>query len=159
MVVDVAARFSEGFCSCPCSCAHPSLGGLHEPRGPATKVDYPARGKVIIVMAPWPGGGPADVSTRILMPEVEKSLGATIEVVNKGGAGTQVGMTELAQAKPDGYTIGQVTLPTLTTLHLNPERQPVFGRSSFQRVADTSNLNLRRGLNANRGIPAQLSGP
>jgi len=66
---------------------------------------------------------------------LEKELGATIEIINRGGAGTQIGMTELARSKPDGYTVGQVSLPTITALYLNPARQAVFNRKSFEPVA------------------------
>jgi putative tricarboxylic transport membrane protein len=102
---------------------------------PARKVEYPIKGKVVNLLVPWPPGGPADASARILSPVMEKELGTTIEIVNRGGAGTQIGMTELARSKADGYTIGQVSLPTAAALYLNPERQAVFTRKSFQPIA------------------------
>jgi len=99
------------------------------------KIDYPAKGKVVNLIVPWPPGGPADTSVRVLGPALEKELGTTIEIVNRGGAGTQIGMTELARSKPDGYTIGQVSLPTAAALYLNPARQAIFNRKSFQPIA------------------------
>lgn len=102
---------------------------------PAKNVEYPVKGKVVTLIVPWPPGGPADTSVRILGPVLEKELGTTIEIVNRGGAGTQIGMTELAKSKPDGYTIGQVSLPTAAALYLNPARQAIFNRKSFQPIA------------------------
>ncbi len=96
---------------------------------------YPVKGKAITLIVPWAPGGPADTGTRILLPVFEKELGTRMEVVNRGGAATQVGMTELIKSKPDGYTIGQVSLPTLASLYLNPEREAVFTRESFQSIA------------------------
>jgi len=99
------------------------------------KVDYPAKGKVVNLIVPWPPGGPADVSARLLAQVMERDLGTPIPILNKGGAATQIGMTELARSKPDGYTFGQVSLPTFITVYLNPERKAVFTRKDFQPVA------------------------
>ena len=102
---------------------------------PPTNIAYPVKGKTITLIVPWPPGGPADLSTRILSPILEQELGTNIEIVNRGGAGTQLGMNELVRSRPDGYTIGQVSLPTLSAVYLNPERQAAFGRKSFQPIA------------------------
>ncbi len=101
----------------------------------AASIGYPTKGKTVTLIVPWPPGGPADTSTRILAPILEKELGTNIEIVNKGGAGTQIGMTELVRSKPDGYTLGQVSLPTLAAVYLNPERQAVFSRKNFVPIA------------------------
>jgi tripartite-type tricarboxylate transporter receptor subunit TctC len=52
-------------------------------------------------------------------------------VINKVGAGSQVGLTELARQKPDGYYIGCVSMPALNTIILDPERKAVFDVDSF----------------------------
>ena len=58
-------------------------------------------------------------------------IGQPVVVVNKGGAGGQVGWTEMARAKPDGYTIGFINLRATNTTILNPERQAIFDENSF----------------------------
>src|SRR5690606_15557095 len=57
-------------------------------------------------------------------------------IVNRGGAGGQVGWTELTRAKPDGYTIGFVNLPATNTVILDTERQAIFDEKSFTPIAN-----------------------
>jgi len=91
--------------------------------------DYPT--KPITLMVPWLAGGATDVGARILAAIAEKKMGQPIVVVNKAGAGSQVGCTELARAKPDGYYIGFVSLPALNTIILDPERKAIFDIGAF----------------------------
>src|SRR5262245_26792126 len=82
----------------------------------AAAADYPTR--PVNLMVAFPAGGSTDVAARILAAIAEKSLGQSIVVVNKGGAGGQVGWTDLARQKPDGYNIGVLNLPAYNTGHL-----------------------------------------
>jgi tripartite-type tricarboxylate transporter receptor subunit TctC len=61
----------------------------------------------------------------------EKILGKPIVVLNKGGAGGQVGWTDMARQKPDGYYIGYINLPATNTVVLDPERKATFGIDAF----------------------------
>ena len=83
------------------------------------------------MIIPWAAGGGTDVGFRLLTPVMEKVLGQPVEVVNKGGAGSQVGTTDLVRSKPDGYTIGNVSGPATTTIYLDPERQAIFKWEDF----------------------------
>ena len=65
---------------------------------------YPSRPVTFIVA--FPAGGSTDLSYRLLTKETEKYLGQPIVVVNKPGGGGTVGVSAVAAAKPDGYTIG-----------------------------------------------------
>jgi len=56
-------------------------------------------------------------------------------VVNKPGASTQVGMTQLVQAKPDGHTLGLLTLPGAMLAYLDPSRKALYSRKDFHVVA------------------------
>lgn len=91
--------------------------------------DYPTRPVSLIVA--YPAGGSTDVGARILAAVAEKKLGQPILVVNKSGAGGQVGWTEIARQKPDGYGIGYINLPTFVLVILDPERKAVFKLDSF----------------------------
>ncbi|MHB0869294.1 MAG: tripartite tricarboxylate transporter substrate binding protein [Chloroflexota bacterium] len=102
---------------------------------PAKKVDFPQKGKPITLLVPWAAGGGNDVGARVLAPALEKELGTPVEVVNKTGAGSQVGITELVKSKPDGYVVGATALPATNTLYLDKERKAVFGRKDFQPLA------------------------
>jgi len=66
---------------------------------------YPHPGKVIRFVVPYPPGGPTDLMARILAPELQKRLGATVIVDNRAGAGGNVGTDQVAKSAPDGHTI------------------------------------------------------
>ncbi len=86
--------------------------------------DFPT--KPITLQVPYPPGGSTDVGARIAAAIAEKMIGQPIVVVNKAGAGGQVGWTELARQKPDGYYLGYINLPHLLTAILDPERKATF---------------------------------
>ena len=74
----------------------------------------------------YPPGGGTDLIGRALAPYLEKYLGggAKIVVVNRAGAGGEVGFAALANSPADGYTIGFVNTPPLLTIPI--ERQAQF---------------------------------
>lgn len=91
--------------------------------------DYPT--KPIMLQVPWPAGGSTDVGARIVASIAEKKLGQPVVVTNKVGAGSQIGLTETARSKPDGYTLGLGSLPALNTIILDPERKALFDLKSL----------------------------
>ena len=90
---------------------------------------YPER--PITLMIAFPAGGSTDVGARIVAGIAEKILGQSIIVVNKGGAGGQVGWTEMSRQKPDGYYIGYINLPALNTVIADEKRQAIFDQKDF----------------------------
>ncbi len=97
--------------------------------GNALADDYPSR--PVQLMVAFPPGGSTDVGARVVASIAEKLLGKPIVVLNKGGAGGQVGWTEMARQKPDGYYIGYINLPATNTVILDPERKAIFGVDAF----------------------------
>ena len=87
--------------------------------------------KPVQMMVAYPAGGSTDIAARIVAAIAEKDLGQSIVVVNKGGAGGQVGWTEMSRAKPDGYYIGFINLPALNTVILDPDRKAAFKEDAF----------------------------
>ena len=77
--------------------------------------DYPERSVRWIV--PFPAGGGTDVVSRLLAQPMNKSFGQSFVIDNKPGAGTMIGAEAVANAKPDGYTIGTLDVSTVA---LNP---------------------------------------
>jgi tripartite-type tricarboxylate transporter receptor subunit TctC len=74
---------------------------------PMLAQEFPARPVTLVV--PWPAGGPTDVAVRAVADGAQKHLGQPIVIDNKGGGGGTVGIAMMAaNAKPDGYTIGQI---------------------------------------------------
>jgi tripartite-type tricarboxylate transporter receptor subunit TctC len=66
--------------------------------------EYPERPITMIV--PFAAGGGTDVTARTVEPFLEKYLGGDIVVENVPGGSGELGATRIAQAEPDGYTIG-----------------------------------------------------
>ncbi|MFN3657350.1 MAG: Bug family tripartite tricarboxylate transporter substrate binding protein [Pseudolabrys sp.] len=64
---------------------------------------YPSRNIVMIV--PFPAGGPSDTVARIAAEGMTKHLGQNVVIENVGGAGGTIGAGRVAEAKPDGYTL------------------------------------------------------
>jgi tripartite-type tricarboxylate transporter receptor subunit TctC len=91
---------------------------------------YPERPITLIVAYP-PGGG-TDLIARALAPYVEKNLGgAKIVIVNRAGAGGEVGFAALAAAAADGYTIGFVNTPPLLTIPIERPAQFTWQRFDY----------------------------
>ncbi|WP_110687874.1 tripartite tricarboxylate transporter substrate binding protein [Salinicola aestuarinus] len=70
--------------------------------------DYPE--KPITLIVPWSAGGGTDATARIIASSLEAELGQTINVVNRTGGSGVVGHTAIANARPDGYTLGLATV-------------------------------------------------
>jgi tripartite-type tricarboxylate transporter receptor subunit TctC len=86
--------------------------------------NYPTR--PITIQIPYPAGGSSDVGARIVAAIAEKEFGQPMVVVNKPGAGGQVGWTELARQKGDGYYLGGINLPHLLSIVVDPERKAAY---------------------------------
>lgn len=77
-----------------------SLIGIASPSIAAT--DFPKRPVEIVV--PFPPGGNTDLLARILADGLRNAFKETVTVVNRPGAGTNIGAAYVAGTKPDGYT-------------------------------------------------------
>ena len=66
--------------------------------------DYPV--KPIHLVVTFPPGGSSDAMVRLLAPRLNEKLGQQIVVDNRPGAGGNIGLTIVAKAVPDGYTLG-----------------------------------------------------
>ena len=70
----------------------------------AAEEKFPTR--PISLINPLPPGGPTDIVIRLLAEKAGKALGQPVVPVNKPGGNFVIGISELQQAKPDGYTVG-----------------------------------------------------
>jgi tripartite-type tricarboxylate transporter receptor subunit TctC len=75
--------------------------------GPA-HAEYPDR--PITMVVPWGAGGGTDATGRIIASILERELGQPVNVVNRTGGSGVVGHSAIAEAAPDGYTIGVATV-------------------------------------------------
>ena len=68
---------------------------------------FPSRPVRIVV--PFPAGGTSDVIARSVTHELERQLGQSFIIYNRGGANSIIGSEIVAKAAPDGYTLLHVT--------------------------------------------------
>ncbi|WP_077593064.1 tripartite tricarboxylate transporter substrate binding protein [Polaromonas sp. A23] len=78
---------------------------------PVFAQSYPS--KPIRLVVPSAAGGSPDVICRLLGNELSVALGQPVVIDNKPGAGGALGMSEIARAAPDGYTLGYGNVVTL----------------------------------------------
>lgn len=103
--------------------------------GHAAAAAYPER--TITMIIPFGAGGATDVIGRYIALHLGKRLGQTIIVKNIAGSGGVIGMTELAGARPDGYTIG---FSPIAPLIMQPNfRKTMYNLSSFCSIARATN--------------------
>jgi tripartite-type tricarboxylate transporter receptor subunit TctC len=94
---------------------------------------WPERPVTIIV--PFGPGGGADIAARSIGRWLEARLGQPFVIVNRGGAGGEIGFAATARATPDGYTIGVITMPNLVTIPI--ERRAQY---AVEQLAPVANL-------------------
>lgn len=98
-----------------------------------------ARGKRFQIIVAGSAGSGVDITARFVAAALEKEFpGTSFQVVNRPGAGIQVGLQALADAPKDGSTFGLISLPTAITIVLDPARRAGFTRDSFLAVANFS---------------------
>lgn len=100
----------------------------------AARAEYPEK-PIEMIVAFAPGGG-TDVAARSIARFMERYLGgnARIAVINKPGAGGEIGWTAVAQAKPDGYMIGFINAPAINALAV--EGKAKYKMGDFQPIAN-----------------------
>jgi len=81
-----------------------AAAALLPPAVPTWAESYPSRPVRLIV--PYPPGGGTDTVARTVFEHISGLLGQPFVVENKAGAGTTIGLGDLARSRPDGYTVG-----------------------------------------------------
>ena len=72
----------------------------------------------IRLICPWPAGGSTDAVMRAIAESAGKALGGQMVIENKSGASGMLGPNELLSAKPDGYTLSQLTIGVVRLPHM-----------------------------------------
>ena len=96
---------------------------------------YPSRNIMLIV--PYPPGGPPDVAARVLGPILGEILGRPIVIENRPGASTSIAAAAVARAAPDGYTIlaSDIAQTVAPSILVQPNFDPV---KDFKHVGQTA---------------------
>jgi tripartite-type tricarboxylate transporter receptor subunit TctC len=80
----------------------------------AVLAQYPDRPVKVVI--PWPPGGIADTTARLIASHLQEALGKPFIADNRPGAATIIGTTAVAKSPPDGYTL----LLANTNISTNP---------------------------------------
>lgn len=125
---------------------------------------YPERPITLIV--PWGAGGGTDAVARFFGAYLEKELGQPVNVVNRTGGNGVVGHSAIAQAAPDGYTIGLITveismlhwqgLTELTPASYTPLALVNADPAGFQVRADAPYKTVKDVIDAIKASPGKL---
>lgn len=94
---------------------------------------FPTRPVRLIV--PFPPGGATDTFSRAAAAEMTKSLGQTVIVENRPGAGTTIGADIVAKSPPDGHTLFFTDLSTHTITGSLYSKLPYHPLRDFAPVA------------------------
>ncbi|MGO2243184.1 MAG: Bug family tripartite tricarboxylate transporter substrate binding protein [Halomonas sp.] len=96
--------------------------------------DYPT--KPIQMIVSFGAGGSTDTMARIFAKYAEEELGERIVVVNRPGAGGELGWVHLANADPDGYTIGLINSPVVEVYPFTREESVGYSLEEIQPLAN-----------------------
>ncbi|MBX9698888.1 MAG: tripartite tricarboxylate transporter substrate binding protein [Acetobacteraceae bacterium] len=101
---------------------------LAAPRLGLAQARFPDRPITLIV--PFPAGGTTDVQMRALAEAATRAFGQQVITENRPGAGSTLGVQAVARARPDGYTVAQLTLPAI--------RLPLMQRMAYDPARDVT---------------------
>ena len=72
--------------------------------------------KPIMIMIPWPAGNdPSTMVATAMAPKISEELGVPVKVINKPGGGAVLATNELVNSRPDGYTMGLISIGPMIT--------------------------------------------
>src|SRR2546421_9277912 len=99
--------------------------------------------KPITLIIPFPPGGSTDIVGRIAADGMARELGQPFVVDNRGGAGGAIGAKAIADATPDGYTLGIATISTHVVnpiVHSDLRYDPLADFSFVSEIASVPNV-------------------
>lgn len=80
----------------------------------AALADWPE--KPIEIIIPWPASNdPSTLVATAMAPVMSESLGVPVKVINKPGGGAVLGAADLSRSRPDGHTIGLISIGAMIT--------------------------------------------
>jgi len=72
----------------------------------------------VTLVVPFAPGGGTDIGSRIVAQKLSQLWGQSVLVDNRGGAGGNLGLEIVSRAKPDGYTLSQLTIGVMRLPHM-----------------------------------------
>ena len=119
----------------------------------ASAQDFPT--KPLRIVVPFPAGGTTDVVARLVAQRMAESMGQTVLVDNRGGAGGTIGADIVAKAAPDGYTLlmHNITFPLSSVAQALAKRLPFNAETDFAGVSIAVYVPFV--ITAHPGVPAK----
>lgn len=111
--------------------AAPWLGAT----GVAAQAGWPGDRPIRIIVPNSPGG-PTDIISRIMQPQLQDSLGGTWIVENKGGGGGNIGIGQVARGEPDGTQFLVASSVIAVNPALSGDKPPYDPLNDFTYVAE-----------------------
>ncbi|MFD2922868.1 tripartite tricarboxylate transporter substrate binding protein [Halobacillus naozhouensis] len=102
--------------------------------GSSASDSYPS--EAISVIVAYDAGGGTDTTARALQPYLEEELGVPVNIINKPGGSGWVGWNTLANAKPDGQTIGYLNSPNIASGLVNPTMERKVNLDDFEALGN-----------------------
>lgn len=102
----------------------------------AAAAEFYVPGETVTFIVGYDAGGSTDIWARILANHLEEQTGAEFQVVNRGGAGGQIGYNAVFGAGDDCYTIGNLNLPSALA-YVFPNSEATYTKDDFNFVATT----------------------
>ena len=120
---------------------------------PAMAADkYPSR--PIRLIAPFPPGGGTDILSRVIAIPATETLGQTVVVDNRAGAGGAIGADITAHAEPNGYTLILVSSSyAATAAYRKPTYDPIDGIDPIILIGTTGLLMITHPSVTAKSIP------
>src|SRR5437868_7993400 len=121
----------EFFIASACAAATLLLPAASNAQDPAT---WPA--KTVRLIIPFSPGGSTDFQGRILCEHMTRAFGQSFVIDHKPGAGSNLGVAELARSAPDGYTLGWITVASHA---INPT---LYAKLPFDHLRDFAPVSM-----------------
>ena len=92
--------------------------------------------KTVRLIIPFSPGGSTDFQGRILCDQMSRAFGQSFVIDHKPGAGSNIGVAELARSAPDGYTLGWITVASHA---INPT---LYAKMPFDHIKDFAPVSM-----------------
>ena len=114
-----------------------ALAGLALPAlAPAQDAAANWPNRTVRLIIPFSPGGSTDFQGRILCDQMSRAFGQPFVIDHKPGAGSNIGVAELARSAPDGYTLGWITVASHA---INPT---LYAKLPFDHIRDFAPVSM-----------------
>jgi len=117
---------------------------------PAAAQPWPSQPVKIVV--PFPPGGATDAAARVYAQRLGETLGQSVVIENKSGAGGEIGAEYVARARPDGYTLLMGALGSLAIHAAMPDKRNYDLNTAFVGVSLATTMPMAIAVSEKTGI-------